>query len=38
VSYKGKMVDTPVYIGAKKILETMAAIEERERRRAQSQK
>lgn len=27
VSYKGKMVDTPVYLGAKKILEAMAEIE-----------
>ena len=27
VSYKGKMVDTPVYIGAKKILAIMAEIE-----------
>ncbi|MFC1988120.1 HpcH/HpaI aldolase/citrate lyase family protein [Chloroflexota bacterium] len=27
VSFNGKMVDTPVYIGAKKILETMAEIE-----------
>ena len=27
VSYKGKMVDTPVYIGAKKILDTMKEIE-----------
>jgi len=27
VSYKGKMVDTPVYLGAKKILATMAEIE-----------
>ncbi len=34
VSYKGKMVDTPVYIGAKKILETMAEIEARERKRS----
>jgi len=29
VSYKGKMVDTPVYLGAKKILETIAEIEAR---------
>jgi len=28
------MVDTPVYVGAKKILEAMAAIEARERKRA----
>ncbi len=34
VSYKVKMVDTPVYIGAKKILETMAEIEARERKRS----
>ncbi len=27
VSYKGKMVDTPVYLGARKILEIMAEIE-----------
>lgn len=27
VAYKGKMVDTPVYIGAKKILELMAEID-----------
>ena len=33
VSYKGKMVDTPVYIGAKKIIDTMAEIEARERKR-----
>jgi citrate lyase subunit beta / citryl-CoA lyase len=33
VSYKGKMVDTPVYIGAKKLLETMAEIEAVERAR-----
>jgi len=33
VAYKGKMVDTPVYVGAKKILETMAEIEARERKR-----
>ena len=32
VSYKGKMVDTPVYIGAKKILETYAEIKARERK------
>lgn len=32
VSYKGKMVDTPVYIGAKKILELMAEIESRGRK------
>ncbi len=35
VSYKGKMVDTPVYVGAKKILDTMAEIEARERKRAE---
>ena len=29
VSYKGKMVDTPVYIGAKNILAVMAEIESR---------
>ena len=34
VSYKGKMVDTPVYLGAKKILEAMAEIEARERKRS----
>ncbi len=34
VSYKGKMVDTPVYLGAKQILETMAEIEVRERKRS----
>ena len=34
VSYKGKMVDTPVYLGAKKILETMVEIEARERKRS----
>jgi len=27
VSYKGHMVDTPVYIGAKRILQTIAEIE-----------
>ena len=27
VSYNNKMVDTPVYIGAKKVIETLAAIE-----------
>ncbi len=32
VSYKGKMVDTPVYIGAKRILETMAEIETKGRK------
>ena len=32
VSYKGKMVDTPVYIGAKKILETYAEIKAKERK------
>ena len=34
VSYKGKMVDTPVYIGALKILEAQAEIEARERKRS----
>jgi len=34
VAYKGKMVDTPVYIGAKKILEAMAEIEAREGKRS----
>lgn len=34
VSYKGKMVDTPVYVGALKILEAQAEIEARERKRA----
>jgi citrate lyase subunit beta/citryl-CoA lyase len=33
VSYKGKMVDTPVYIGALKILEAQVEIEARERKR-----
>jgi len=32
VAYKGKMVDTPVYLGAKKILETAAEIEAKERK------
>ncbi len=32
VSYKGKMVDTPVYIGAKRIIETMNEIESKARR------
>jgi citrate lyase subunit beta/citryl-CoA lyase len=31
VSFKGKMVDTPVYLGAKKILEIMAEIEAKDR-------
>ena len=34
VSYKGKMVDTPVYLGALNILEAVAEIEARERKRA----
>jgi len=34
VSYKGKMVDTPVYVGALKILEAQAEIEAREKKRA----
>jgi len=34
VSYKGKMVDTPVYVGALKILEAHAEIEARERKRS----
>ena len=34
VSYKGKMVDTPVYIGALKILEAQVEIEAREKKRA----
>jgi len=34
VSYKGKMVDTPVYIGALKILEAQAEIEAREKKRS----
>jgi citrate lyase subunit beta/citryl-CoA lyase len=33
VSFQGKMVDTPVYIGAKKILETMAEIEAKKRKK-----
>jgi len=33
VSYKGKMVDTPVYVGALKILEAQAEIEAREKKR-----
>jgi len=32
VSYKGKMVDTPVYIGAKRILETQAEIKAKEKK------
>ncbi len=31
VSYKNKMVDTPVYIGAKRILETMAEIDSKKK-------
>jgi citrate lyase subunit beta / citryl-CoA lyase len=34
VSYKGKMVDTPVYIGAKRILETLAEIQAKDKKRA----
>lgn len=34
VSYKGKMVDTPVYIGALKILEAQVEIETREKKRS----
>ena len=34
VSYKGKMVDTPVYIGALKILEAQAEIEAKEKKRS----
>ena len=34
VSYKGKMVDTPVYLGALKILEAQAEIEAREKKRS----
>ncbi|MFC1860172.1 HpcH/HpaI aldolase/citrate lyase family protein [Chloroflexota bacterium] len=33
VTYQGKMVDTPVYIGAKKILDTVEELEAREKRR-----
>ena len=33
VAYKGKMVDTPVYIGALKILEAQAEIEAKEKER-----
>lgn len=32
VTYKGKMVDTPVYVGAKQILEAAAAIEARQKK------
>jgi citrate lyase subunit beta/citryl-CoA lyase len=32
VSYQGKMVDTPVYIGAKKILEAMQEIEDKSKK------
>jgi citrate lyase subunit beta/citryl-CoA lyase len=32
VAYRGKMVDTPVYLGAKKILEIMAEIEANDRK------
>ena len=34
VAYKGKMVDTPVYIGALKILEAQAEIEAKEKKRS----
>ncbi|MFC2007774.1 HpcH/HpaI aldolase/citrate lyase family protein [Chloroflexota bacterium] len=34
VTYEGKMVDTPVYIGAKGIIETMAEIEAKEKKRS----
>jgi citrate lyase subunit beta/citryl-CoA lyase len=34
VSYKGKMVDTPVYIGAKRILEALAEIQAKDKKRA----
>lgn len=34
VSYKGKMVDTPVYIGAKQILQMMAEIESKGKKKA----
>lgn len=34
VSYKGHMVDTPVYVGAKKILDTQMEIEAKDRKRA----
>jgi len=37
VSYKGKMVDTPVYVGALKILEAKAEIEAKEKKRAAQQ-
>jgi len=37
VSYKGKMVDTPVYGGALKILEAQAEIEAKEKKRAAAQ-
>jgi citrate lyase subunit beta/citryl-CoA lyase len=34
VSVNGHMVDTPVYLGAKKILDAMIEIEAKEKRRA----
>jgi citrate lyase subunit beta/citryl-CoA lyase len=36
VSYKGKMVDTPVYLGALKILEAQAEIEAKEKKRQEA--
>lgn len=36
ISYKGKMVDTPVYENARTILQTMAEIEEKDRMRKQA--
>jgi len=37
VSYKGKMVDTPVYVGALKILDAQAEIEAKAKKRAAAQ-
>ena len=37
VSYKGKMVDTPVYVGALKILEAQAEIAAKDKKRAAQQ-
>lgn len=36
VSYKGKMVDTPVYVGALKILDAQAEIEAKEKKRLEA--
>jgi len=35
ISYKGKMVDTPVYLGAKDILATHEEIQAKEKERQQ---